>query len=50
MVEVYDGKSGRLVWRGAVTDALAKDPEKADKKTQKAVAKLLKGFPSPQGV
>jgi hypothetical protein len=49
VVEVYDAKSGRLVWWGAVTDALAKDPEKADKKTERAVTKLLKKFPSPAG-
>lgn len=48
VVEAYDATSGRLVWRGTVTDALAKDPDQADKKTAKAVAKLLKKFPAQQ--
>lgn len=47
IVDVFDRATGRLVWRGSVSDALASDPEKADKKTEKAVAKLLKKFPSP---
>lgn len=38
--------SGRVVWQGAVSDALASSPEKADKKTEKAVRELLEAFPS----
>jgi hypothetical protein len=48
IVDVFDGRTGRLVWRGSVSDALASDPAKADKKTEKAVTKLLKKFP-PDG-
>lgn len=48
IVDVFDRETGRLVWRGSVSDALAGDPDKADKKTEKAVAKLLKKFP-PDG-
>lgn len=47
IVDVFDRETGRLVWRGSVSDALASDPEKADKKTEKAVEKLLKKFPAP---
>jgi hypothetical protein len=39
-------KSGRTVWHGAVSDALATNPEKADRETEKAVAKLLAKFPA----
>jgi hypothetical protein len=45
VVDVIDARSGKLAWRGLVEDALASDPQKADKKTEKAVAKLLKKFP-----
>jgi hypothetical protein len=45
IVEIYDRTTGKLAWRGTVTDELASDPEKADKKTAKAVAKLLQKFP-----
>jgi hypothetical protein len=45
IVDVYDGRTGRLAWRGMVTDTLANDPNDADKKTAKAVTKLLKKFP-----
>lgn len=39
-------ESDRVVWQGAVSDALAASPEKADKKTEKAVRELLEAFPS----
>jgi len=45
VVDVIDARTGKLAWRGIVEDALASDPQKADKKTEKAVAKLLKKFP-----
>ena len=46
IVSFQDVKSGRMVWHGAVTDGLASNPDKADKKTEKAVAKLLEDFPT----
>jgi hypothetical protein len=48
IVDVIDARTGRLAWRGSVSDALASDPGKADKRTGKAVTKLLRKFP-PQG-
>lgn len=45
VVSVFERTTGRLAWRGMVSDALASDPQQADKKTAKAVAKLLKSFP-----
>jgi hypothetical protein len=48
-VRVYDRKTGKVAWHGVVTDALADDPDQADKKTAKAVEKLLKKFPARAG-
>jgi hypothetical protein len=47
VVDVFDARTGRLAWRGMVSDALENDPDKADKKTAKAVRKLLEKFPPP---
>lgn len=49
VIEVYEHATGRLAWRGVVSDALAGDPDKADKKTARAVEKLLKKFPARGG-
>ena len=49
VIDVHDARTGRLVWHGVVTDALAGDPEQADRKTAKAVEKLLKKFPMRGG-
>jgi hypothetical protein len=46
VVTVVERKTGKVAWRGMVTDALASDPEKADRRTAKAVEKLLKKFPA----
>jgi len=46
LVSFEEAKGGRVVWHGAVTDAVASNPEKADKKTEKAVGQLLEKFPS----
>jgi hypothetical protein len=46
VVDVHERATGKLVWRGMVSDALSRDPEKADKRTGKAVTRLLDKFPS----
>lgn len=46
VVDVFERSTGKLAWRGSVTDALADNPEQAEKKTAKAVARLLKSFPA----
>jgi hypothetical protein len=45
VVDVFDAESGELVWRGLVSDSPARDPERAERKTAKAVTKLLARFP-----
>jgi len=46
IVEVFERATGRLAWHGSVSDDLASDADKADERTMKAVAKLLKKFPA----
>lgn len=48
IVDVIDREENRLVWRGAVSDAVASDPEKAEARIGKAVTRLLKKFPPPE--
>jgi len=47
LVDVFDGKSKQLVWRGISTDTLAGNPEKNEKKLRKGVAQMFKNFPPP---
>jgi len=47
VVDIFDGETGALVWRSLVSDTLARDPERADKKTAQAIEKLLASFPPP---
>ena len=49
IIDVYDRKTGKLAWHGMVSDALDDDPDGADKRTAKAVEKLLKKFPAKGG-
>jgi hypothetical protein len=45
---MFDAKSRQLVWRGNAEDMLSGNPDKNEKKLDKAVAKMFKKFP-PQG-
>jgi Domain of unknown function (DUF4136) len=47
VVDVYDPKQKKLVWRGSGTETVnpSKDPQKNQERLQKAVAKLLKNYP-----
>jgi Domain of unknown function (DUF4136) len=46
-LDMYDGSSEKLVWRGEATNTLnaSANQEKTEKNIDKAVAKLLKNFP-----
>ena len=44
----YDGGRCRLVWHGVCTDTLTGNPEKNEKKLEKAVAAVFKKFPPPE--
>ncbi|GMU64527.1 MAG: hypothetical protein AMXMBFR36_08010 [Acidobacteriota bacterium] len=47
VVDIFDASSRELVWRGVISDVLARDPEKAEKKTVRSVGKLFGKFPPP---
>jgi hypothetical protein len=45
VVDMFDRQSKQLIWRGRAEDMLSNNPEKNEKKLNKAVAKMLKKFP-----
>jgi hypothetical protein len=45
VVDVSDGKSKNLIWRGMATDTLSDQSEKNTKKIEKAVDKMFKKYP-----
>jgi Domain of unknown function (DUF4136) len=50
VVDLFDGHTGKLVWRGVARDALSGKPEKDEKKLEKAAADMFKHFPPvPRG-
>ena len=50
VLDFYDVASKKQVWRGDATKTLnpSKDPQKNQKNLEKAMAKLLKGYPPPK--
>lgn len=46
-VDIFDANTKKVIWHGNATDTLAGDPEKNQKKLNKAVADLFKKFPPP---
>jgi Domain of unknown function (DUF4136) len=46
-VDIFDGNSKQLIWRGQSSDTLSSKPEKNDKKMEKAVGDMFKKFPPP---
>jgi hypothetical protein len=44
-VDIFDGQSKQLLWRGISTKTLSKNPEKNTKKLDDAVADMFKDFP-----
>jgi hypothetical protein len=49
VVDVFDGSSKKLIWRGMSTDTLSTKPDKNEKKLEKAVEDMFKKFPPTQG-
>jgi len=45
VVDMYDGQSKHLIWRGTATDTLSDKPEKNEHKLDKTVDKLFDHFP-----
>jgi hypothetical protein len=45
VVDMYDGKTKQLVWRGTATDTMSDKPEKNAQKISKAIEKMFKKYP-----
>ena len=45
LVDMYDGKTKQLIWRGSAEDTLSNKAEKNEKNLDKGVAKMFKKFP-----
>ena len=49
VVDVFDGNSKKLVWRGSATDTLSSKPENNEKKLEHSVEDMFKHFPPSKG-
>lgn len=47
VVDVFDGSSKKLLWRGTSTETLSSKPDKNDQKLEKDVENMFKKFPPP---
>ena len=45
LVDMYDGKTKQLIWRGSAEDMVSNKPETNEKNLNKGVAKMFKKFP-----
>lgn len=45
VVDMYDGKTKQLIWRGSSEDTVSNSAEKNEKNLDKGVAKMFKKFP-----
>ena len=45
VIDIWDARTKELVWRGTASDSVSDDPQKNDKKVQKALQKLFKLYP-----
>jgi Domain of unknown function (DUF4136) len=45
VVDMYDGKTKQLIWRGSAEGALSNNADKNEKNLDKGVAKMFKKFP-----
>lgn len=48
IVDLLDGRSNELVWRGIATKTLSENPQKVAKLINKVVTKMFKKFPPKQ--
>ena len=49
VVDMYDAKTKRLIWRGSAEDTLSSNANKNEKNLDKGVAKMFKKFPPNSG-
>jgi len=48
-VDIFDGSTKQLIFRGEASDTLSSKPEKNDKKLEEAVEDMFKKFPPDKG-
>ncbi|HLK69516.1 MAG TPA: DUF4136 domain-containing protein [Bryobacteraceae bacterium] len=49
-VDIFDGSTKQLIFRGSASEAVSDKPEKSERKMEEAVDKMFKHFPpSPKG-
>ncbi len=46
-IDIFDGSTQGLIWRGRASETLTSKPEKDEKKLDKIVAEMFKKFPPP---
>jgi hypothetical protein len=46
-IDMFQGGSKKLIWRGIASEVISSKPDKNDKKLDEAVDKMLKHFPPP---
>ena len=49
VVDLYDSGNKQLIFRGTASDSLSSNPDKNEKKLEKAVDKMFKNFPPEKG-
>src|SRR3954447_21641252 len=49
VIDLYDGKTKQLIWRGSTESVLSDKAEKNEKTLDKGVAKMFKDFPPGSG-
>lgn len=47
-IDIFDSQTRKVIWHGVCSDTLAGNPEKNEKKLEKAVADVFKKFPPPE--
>jgi hypothetical protein len=47
-VDIFDGTTKQLIWRGTAQNVLSGKPEKNEKKLEKSVDDMFKKFPPPE--
>jgi hypothetical protein len=45
VVDMFDSRTKRLIWRGSASDVVSGKPEKDEKKLNEAVSKMFDHFP-----
>jgi hypothetical protein len=49
VIDMFDTRTKKLIWRGSASDVLSGKPEKDEKKVDKAVGKMFEHFPPREG-